>query len=214
MISDSVLKAAEMFAEKNSHPDGAHDFSHIDRVRKMAVHIAKEEGADIPLVELAALLHDVDDHKFLKGEKKVLPWLKKNNISPSDTQHILTIIDELSFRGAKVQSKMSSLEGKVVQDADRLDALGAIGIARALSYGGFKGIPLHDPSFSPTLHNSFAEYKKQEGTTINHFYEKLFFLKDLMNTNTAKKLAEHRHAFMEKFIKEFLDEWKMEYKLV
>jgi len=190
-----------------------HDWWHIHRVRGTALAIARREGADLFIVELAALLHDIADWKFHKGDLNVGPmaaeaWLKKNRVKAEITQKVCQIIAEISFKGAGVRTAMSTREGRVVQDADRLDALGAIGIARAFAYGGAKGRVMYDPSIKPMLHKSFQAYKKARGTTVNHFYEKLLLLKDRMNTKTGRALARKRHAYMKNFLKTFYREWK------
>ena len=193
--------------------DPGHDWSHVDRVRKLALSIGKKEKADMFVIELAALLHDVADYKFHKGNDKIggqitSKWLKNNNVSASTIKQITYIIDNIAFKGAKIKYNMKSLEGKIVQDADKLDALGAIGVARAFSFGGKFGLPMFVPAKKPTLHSSFAQYKKLSGSTINHFYEKLLLLKDRMHTKTAKQLALRRHKFMELYLKEFYKEWR------
>jgi uncharacterized protein len=189
-----------------------HDWFHIERVCRMALSIAREEDADAFVVELAALLHDVADWKFAGGDHDAGPraaraWLAPLGVSEPVIDHVCAIIADLSFKGAGVQTPMKTLEGKCVQDADRLDALGAIGIARAFAYGGHKGRPLYDPAISPQPHASFAEYKKNAGPTINHFYEKLLLLKDRMSTATGKRLAAERHRFMEDYLDQFFAEW-------
>lgn len=190
-----------------------HDWWHVYRVWKMAKRIVKEErlAADMFIIELAALLHDIADWKFQKDKsqsskiKEVLSGLK---IDRKVSKKIIDIAQNISFKGAKVVSKMESIEGKIVQDADRLDALGAIGITRAFAYGGYKHRSIYDPEKKPILHKTFEEYKRGT-TTINHFYEKLLLLKDRMNTKTAKKIAEERYRFMEKFLKRFFQEWNI-----
>lgn len=189
-----------------------HDWWHIYRVWNNAKLIGKKENADVYVVELSSLLHDIADWKFHDGDDSVGPrvareWLESLKVEEPTVYHVCDIIKTLSFKGANVKSEMKSLEGKVVQDADRLDAVGAVGIARAFAYGGSKGREMYNPEIKPKLHNSFEEYKSSKGTTVNHFYEKLLLLKDLMNTETAKLLAEERHRFMEEFLKEFYREW-------
>ena len=207
------IQKTEGFVKNRLEGDGTgHDWWHIHRVRNTALELAREENADLYVVELGALLHDIADHKFHDGDETVGPevardWLNSINVDDDTIDHVCEIIKDLSFKGANVPTPMPTIEGKVVQDADRLDALGAIGIARAFAYGGHKNRELHNPRVKPTLHNSFEEYKKDTGPTINHFYEKLFLLKDLMNTDSGKKKAEERHAFMEEFVKRFLKEW-------
>ena len=189
-----------------------HDWWHIERVRRVAMTIAREEQADLFLVELAALLHDVADWKFAGGDEAAGPaaarkWLASLEADEPTTDHVCRIIGQLSFKGAGVATPMDSLEGACVQDADRLEALGAIGIARTFAYGGWKGQPMHEPDLPPQLHGSFTEYKQNQGTTINHFYEKLLLLKDRMNTAAGKRLAQARHEFMEQYLEQFFAEW-------
>jgi uncharacterized protein len=185
-----------------------HDWWHIYRVWKLARIIAKEERADLVIVELAALLHDIADWKFTEGDEEVGPklareWLEPLSVEKKDIDHITEIIKDLSYKGAKVQTSMKTLEGKVVQDADRLDAMGAIGIARCFAYGGHKGREIYNPEIKPQLHDSADAYKNNKSPSINHFYEKLLLLKDLINTESAKSIAQERHEFMEKFLDEF-----------
>jgi uncharacterized protein len=189
-----------------------HDWLHIERVRRTALAIGREEGADLVVVELAALLHDVADWKFEGGDHTAGPreagrWLAGLGVNPTVTDHVCQIIAGLSFKGAGVATPMATLEGQIVQDADRLDALGAIGVARAFAYGGHKGQPIYDPATSPQPHASFDEYKRGGGSTINHFYEKLLLLKDRMNTATGRRLAAERHQFLERYLEQFFAEW-------
>jgi uncharacterized protein len=175
--------------------------------------IAREEGADLFIVDLAALLHDVADWKFADGDHTASPraarrWLETLELGPGVIEHVEEIVAGLSFKGAGVATPMRSLEGQIVQDADRLDALGAIGIARAFAYGGHKGQAMHDPAIPPQMHATFDAYKTNVGTTINHFYEKLLLLKDRMNTSAGKRLAAERHAYMEQFLEQFFAEWQ------
>ena len=192
-----------------------HDWWHIDRVRKTAVMIARGEHAHTGIVELAALLHDIADWKFHGGDETAGPraareWLQQFTISGDDTDHICDIIATLSFKGANVATPMATLEGQCVQDADRLDAIGAIGIARAFAYGGHKGRLMYDPDDPPQPRDTFEAYKRNAGPTINHFHEKLLLLRDRMNTPTAKRVANQRHAFMETFLQQFHREWDSE----
>jgi uncharacterized protein len=192
-----------------------HDWFHIERVRNTALAIAREEGADPFIVELAALLHDVADWKFADGDHTASPraarrWLETLELDPGVIEHVEEIVANLSFKGAGVATPMRTLEGQIVQDADRLDALGAIGIARTFAYGGHKGQAMHDPAIQPQMHASFEAYKTNVGTTINHFYEKLLLLKDRMNTATGKRLAAERHAYMERYLEQFFAEWQGE----
>ena len=190
-----------------------HDWWHARRVWKNAVRIGEEEHADMFIVELAALLHDIADWKFHDGDDSAGPrearlWLEKLNVETEAIDRVCTVIKEVSFKGAGVQTIPTTLEGRVVQDADRLDALGAIGIARAFSYGGHKGNPIHDPEVTPSFHQSFEEYKNGRSTTINHFHEKLLLLKDRMNTAAGRRLAEERHTFLQSYLERFLAEWE------
>ena len=192
--------------------EGSHDWWHIHRVWNTAKQIADKEGADRNIIELAALLHDIGDWKFNNGDETIGParareWLVTNNVKEDIISEVCEIIYTISYKGAGVATPMKTLEGKVVQDADRLDAIGAIGIARAFSYGGYAKRLIYHPHQSPVLHASFAEYKKSEGHTINHFHEKLLLLKDRMNTPAGKKLAEEKHRFMEVFLQQFFKEW-------
>jgi len=191
-----------------------HDWWHIYRVWQTSLYIATHETVDSDVVQLAALLHDIGDWKFHAGDETVGPrlareWLESLSVDETAIVHVCTIIANLSFKGADVKAAPLSLEGQVVQDADRLDAIGAIGIARAFAYGGAKGREMHDPQTAPVLHSSFEQYKASRGTTINHFHEKLVLLKDRLNTPTAKALAERRHTFMLEFLEQFDAEWNI-----
>ncbi|HEV3137135.1 MAG TPA: HD domain-containing protein [Pirellulales bacterium] len=189
-----------------------HDWWHIHRVRQYAIRIGQREGADLFVVQLAALLHDIADWKFhdgndLLGPQLAADWLAGLNVDVDTIEHVCEIIADLSFKGAGVATPMRTLEGTVVQDADRLDAIGAIGIARAFAYGGHAGRTMYDPEIPPEKHASFEAYKKNRGPTINHFYEKLLLLKDRMNTPTGRELAAARHQTMEQFLDRFFSEW-------
>src|SRR5689334_21962149 len=191
-----------------------HDWWHIYRVWQTSLYIAAREHVDSDIVQLAGLLHDIGDWKFHAGDESVGPrlareWLQSLAVDENVITQVCTIIANLSFKGADVKPAPLSSEGQVVQDADRLDAIGAIGIARAFAYGGAKGREMHDPQAAPVLHTSFEQYKASKGTTINHFHEKLLLLKDRLNTSTAKTLAEQRHAFMLEFLAEFDNEWNI-----
>ena len=208
-----IDRTAEHVQRMLSADNTGHDWWHVNRVWKNAVLIGREEHADMFIVELAALLHDIADWKFRDGDhdagaREARQWLEELNVAPDALDLVCTIIDEVSFKGAGVETTPSTVEGKVVQDADRLDALGAIGIARAFSYGGAKGNPIHDPDMLPSLHQSFEEYKNKKSTTINHFHEKLLLLKDRMNTAAGKRLAEERHRFLQSYLERFLAEWE------
>lgn len=208
-----VIKNIEAEVKKQFLGEGTgHDFWHIDRVRKVALKIGSQERADLFIVELAALLHDIADYKFhngdvTKGGKVAREILAGQSVEPSAIDHVCEIVDSVSFKGAADTSKIESIEGMVVQDADRLDALGAIGIARAFATGGHFGRPLYEPDVKPNLNKSKEEYIKDRTNTINHFYEKLLLLKDRMNTKTGKQMAEDRHAYMEEYLTRFFKEW-------
>lgn len=210
-----ILQTAGHVRELLAGEGTGHDWFHIERVRRTALAIGREEAADLFIVELAALLHDVADWKFAGGDHEAGPrqsraWLQSLQVPAATIDHVCGIIAGLSFKGAGVPTAMSSLEGQCVQDADRLDALGAIGIARAFAYGGHKNRALYDPAVPPTPHDSFEAYKKNTGPTINHFYEKLLLLQDRMNTPAGKRLAAARHQYMERFLEQFLGEWNGE----
>lgn len=207
-----IDRTVEFVRQKMSGDSSGHDWWHIDRVWRTARILAEAEGAEREVVELAALLHDIADWKFAGGDESAGPkaardWLSSQQVSEKTIEHVCDIIATLSFKGAGVQTPMRTLEGQCVQDADRLDAIGAVGIARCFAFGGAKGRLMHDPEVSPEMHQSFAAYKKNAGPSINHFYEKLLLLKDRINTATARRLAEERHAFMEQFLQQFFAEW-------
>lgn len=210
---DPVVAAAEdLLRAKLAGDSSGHDWHHVDRVRRVALRLAREEGADTRLVELAALLHDVADWKFHDGDLEAGPhaarqFLAAAGVDAATCARVAQIVAEVTFKGAGVETPASSLEAAVVQDADRLDAIGAIGVARAFAYGGHKGRPLYDPDIPPAPHASFAEYKKNTGPTLNHFYEKLLLLQDRLQTSAARRIAAGRHRFLEEFLAEFLAEW-------
>lgn len=212
MNNESIIGQTISFVKQQLKGDSTgHDWWHVYRVWKMAMSLAKEEGADLFVVQLAALLHDIADWKFhdgndRKGEILAAEWLQSLRLDDVTITHVCEIIRDISFKGAGVKTIMQTIEGKVVQDADRLDALGAIGIARAFAYGGYKGQEMYNPDIEPVLHQSFEEYKKNSGTTLNHFHEKLFLLKDLMNTASAGRIAQERDLFMKEFVARFLGE--------
>ncbi len=212
-LKESIIRKTETHVREQLEGEGSgHDWWHIHRVRNTAQILAKEENADFFIVELASLLHDIADHKFHDGDETIGPhlageWLKSQNVDSNVIVHVKEIIADLSFKGANVATPMRTIEGEVVQDADRLDAIGAIGIARAFAYGGHKNRELFNPEKSPTQHDSFEAYKNDEGPTINHFYEKLFLLKDRMNTATGKRIAVERHQYMEEYVQRFYSEW-------
>jgi uncharacterized protein len=211
MEREQILAAARAHVrERLRHDSSGHDWWHIDRVVRLARRLAREEGADVFLCELAALTHDLVDWKLNPDEARALEdlraWLAAQGVEAATMAAVLDIITRLSFKGGG-QPPMPTLEGQIVQDADRLDAIGAIGIARAFAYGGAKGLPLHDPEARPREQMTAEEYRRQQAATINHFHEKLLLLKDRMNTATARRLAEHRHAVLEAFLAEFQAEW-------
>jgi uncharacterized protein len=207
-----IQKTADFIRQELSGDSSGHDWWHIYRVWRNALTICEHENGDIFVVQLAALLHDLDDWKFntLDDETplRARAWLDSLSLDPSVTAAVCRIIRHISFKGANVANQMDKLEGFIVQDADRLDAIGAIGIARAFAYGGYKNRSLHDPETPAQMHETFEQYKSSNSSTINHFYEKLLLLKDLMNTPTAKRIAEQRHAYMEQFLRQFMDEWE------
>jgi len=208
-----IERTAEFVKKRLKKEPTGHDWWHTKRVWKLALKIAKrEKGADLFVVQLAALLHDIADHKFYGGDDTLGPqlaekWLKKLQVEKDIISHVCEIIKEISFKGARVKSKMKTKEGMIVQDADRLDAMGAIGIARCFATGAKLNREIYNPKIKPKLHKSFEEYKKAKSTSINHFYEKLLLLKDLMSTKTAKKIAKERHKFMKQFLDRFFKEW-------
>ena len=210
MIDNALEYIKEIFAGDSS----GHDYYHTVRVYKIATEIAKQEYADVNIVQLAALLHDVDDKKLSpethSTKKNAVDFMTANGVDADMINTVCKIIDEVSFTGTD-SVVLSTIEGKCVQDADRLDAIGAIGIARVFAYGGSRGRKIYDPDIKPRIGMSKEEYQKNtNSTSINHFYEKLLLLKDMMNTTAGKKLAEHRQAVMQEFLNEFMAEWKGE----
>jgi len=207
-----IQKTAKHVKERLLGEGSGHDWWHILRVWNNARTIGKKERADLFVVELAALLHDIADWKFHGGDETVganlaKEWLKSLNVDSGIVNHVSDIIATSSFKGAGVKTKMKTLEGKALQDADRLDAIGAIGIGRTFAYGGFNKREMYNPETKIQMAKSFEEYKKAGQTTINHFYEKLLLLKGLMNTKAGKKIAQGRHKYMESFLKQFFAEW-------
>jgi len=206
-----LLKETENFVRSVLDGDSSgHDWWHIYRVRKLALLIAKSEGADLFLVELAALLHDIDDWKLIakEGEQQnAKKWLQNCGVDDQLAERICEIIEGVSFKGAGINTSTNDLICRVLQDADRLDAIGAIGIARTFAYGGSRGRGIYDPEIPPELHSDFENYKKSNAPTINHFYEKLLLLKDQMQTSMGRTLAEKRHNFMLLFLDQFYGEW-------
>jgi uncharacterized protein len=209
IIANTVTYVKSVLADT----EGGHDWWHIERVWKAAKGIAVEENVDAFIVELAALLHDIADSKFFDGDEEIGPYragefLRTQNVSEEVILHVQEIIRNMSFKASLGSLSYHSKELEVVQDADRLDAIGAIGIARAFSFGGFKGREFYNPEIKPKLNMSKEEYKKSTAPTVNHFYEKLLLLKDKMNTTTGKRLAEGRHEFMKQYLDQFFAEWE------
>ncbi|MEM9076817.1 MAG: HD domain-containing protein [Bacteroidota bacterium] len=212
--SELINETVAFVKETLEGAEGGHDWFHIERVFKIAKKIAKEENADTLTIQLAALLHDIADPKFYDGDEEIGPkmatdFLKSQKVAEETVEHVSNIIRYMSFKNSLDLTKVpfSSKELQVVQDADRLDAIGAIGIARTFNYGGFKNRALYDPEIKPNLNMTKEEYKKSTAPTINHFYEKLLLLKDQMNTSGGKKIAEERHQFMLDFLDQFYKEW-------
>lgn len=210
----SVIANTITFVKQQLHDaEGGHDWFHIERVYKNALLIAQGETCDLDVVKLGALLHDVADSKFHDGDETVGPkvareFLESQNVAEETIQHVINIIENISFKGGNFEKKFNTIELEIVQDADRLDAIGAIGVARAFNYGGFKNRALYNPDIQPNLNMSKEEYKKSDSPTVNHFYEKLLLLKDKMNTSSGKKIAEQRHVYMEQFLSQFYAEWE------
>ena len=210
-----IDKTIAFVKEKLENAEGGHDWFHIERVYKNSILIAQEEECDLIVVKLGALLHDIADSKFHDGDETIGPktartFLESENVFEETINHVINIIENISFKGGNFENKFSSKELEIVQDADRLDAIGAIGIARTFNYGGFKNRALYNPSIAPNLNMSKEEYKNSNSPTLNHFYEKLLLLKDKMNTATGKKIALERHKYMENFLSQFYAEWEAE----
>ena len=216
MTPQNLINDTIAFVKKElENAEGGHDWFHIERVYKNALLIANGENCDILIVQLGALLHDIADSKFHDGDETVGPkkarlFLESKNFPENTIANVVNVIENISFKGGHEAKKFSSLELDIVQDADRLDAIGAIGIARTFNYGGFKNRAIYNPKINPNLHMSKEEYKNSDVPTINHFYEKLLLLKDKMNTKTGKEIAAQRHEFMELFLDQFYDEWNGE----
>ena len=192
--------------------EGGHDWFHIERVLNNSRLIAEGENANLTVVELGALLHDIADSKFHGGDETIGPkvasdFLESQEVSQKVKDHVIKIIENISFKGGNIDQKFTSPELDIVQDADRLDAIGAIGIARTFNYGGFKGRALYDPEIKPNMNMTKEEYKASNAPTINHFYEKLLLLKDRMNTKTGRRIAADRHTFMVHYLEQFYAEW-------
>lgn len=214
MRNNDLIIATKDFVKKElKHAEGGHDWFHTLRVYNNAKLISKNENVDLLVIELAALLHDIADPKFYDGDETIGPrkaseFLLKENVDSAVIEHVIQIIENMSFKNSfDLDTSFNSREMEVVQDADRLDAIGAIGIARCFNYGGFKNRALYNPDIAPNLNMTKSEYKSSEAPTINHFYEKLLLLKDQMNTKTGKQIALDRHKFMEDYLNQFYAEW-------
>jgi uncharacterized protein len=208
-----LLETTKNFVkQKLENAESGHDWFHIERVLNNSLQIAKTEICNLEVVQLAALLHDIADSKFNNGNESIGPetaksYLESQKVQTEIVDHVVKIIENISFKGGHKHSDFNSIELQIVQDADRLDAIGAIGIARTFNYGGFKNREIYNPNILPNLSMTKDEYKNSSAPTINHFYEKLLLLKDKMNTETGKKLAQERHLFMEQFLDQFHKEW-------
>ena len=208
-----IQKTIDFVKEVLSDAEGGHDWWHIYRVWKLSKYIAQTENVNIFIVELGALLHDIVDSKFHNGDEEIGPrkarkFLNSLNIEEETIIHVEKIVANISFKGGKDTQKFKSLELDIIQDADRLDAIGAIGIARTFNYGGYKRREIYNPKIKPNLNMTKEEYKNNNAPSINHFYEKLLLLKDRMNTDIGKAMAEDRHKFIEHFLEEFYKEWE------
>jgi uncharacterized protein len=207
-----ILNTIDFVKKTLNNAEGGHDWFHIERVFNTSKKIATTEKANLFIISLGALLHDIADSKFHNGDETIGPakakdFLASQNVSEDVISHVVSIIENISFKGGNFKQKFNSLELNCIQDADRLDAIGAVGIARCFSYGGYKDRALYDPEIKPNLNMSKEEYKNSTAPSINHFYEKLLLLKDKMNTSSGKKIAEERHNFMEEYLKQFYNEW-------
>ena len=208
MEKDIIINKTRAFVKDKLQNEGSgHDWFHIERVYNLATYLCKKENGDEFIIKMAVLLHDIDDWKFSNNNNTTKNFLQSLNIDTSSYNKIMNIINTISYKGGIENSAQHDIEGKIVQDADRLDAMGAIGIARTFTYGGNKNRLIYNPSIKPKEFNSLEEVKNSNNHTINHFYEKLLKLKNLMNTDTAKQIAEERHRFMELFLDEFYYEW-------
>lgn len=212
---DIINKTIDFVKQTLDGAEAGHDWFHTERVWKLARKIQKLEGGNLQIIELSALLHDIADPKFHNGDEDLAlelseKFLKNQNVESEIIEKVLFIIKHISFKNRKEAPENLPLELKIVQDADRLDAIGAIGIARTFNFGGFKNNLMYHPDIKPNMNQTKEEYKASNGTTINHFYEKLLLLKDGMNTLYAKKLAEERHQFMLLFLEKFYQEWEVD----
>ena len=216
MNQETIIQQTISFVKTAlANAEGGHDWWHIYRVWQLSKHIAASENAELMVVELGALLHDIADSKFNDGDETIGPrkarqFLESLEVEEKVIAHVENIINNISFKGGKVAQQFKSLELDIVQDADRLDAMGAIGIARTFNYGGFKNREMYNPDIAPNLNMTKEEYKHSTAPTLNHFYEKLLLLKDRMNTNTGSQMAEQRHQFMVSYLEQFYNEWNGE----
>ena len=216
MNKTSIIKQTADYVKKTLEEEwSGHDWWHVYRVWQTAKTIGAKEKADMFIVELAAILHDISDWKFSRGDdkagaKKARKWLEKIKVDKKIIDEVTYIVENISYKGGTNKVKMRSIEGKIVQDADRLDAMGAIGVARAFAFGGNTNAKMHDPDIKPMTFRDFEDFKKsmKVNTVINHFYEKLLLIKNLMNTKTAKEIAKGRHRYLEEFLDKFLNEWE------
>ena len=213
-MKNHITLTINFVKEKLEGAEAGHDWFHIERVWKLSKKIAEKEGGNLEVIELSALLHDIADPKFHNGDETLALKISKNfleeiHVEGELIEQVLFVIKNISFKNRSEAPENPPLELQIVQDADRLDAIGAIGIARTFNFGGFKNNLMYHPEIKPNLGMNKEEYKKSNGTTINHFYEKLLLLKDLMNTETAKKIASERHDFMLQFLDEFYKEWNV-----
>jgi len=214
MDTNDLINQTMFFVKQQlENAEGGHDWFHIERVYNNALSILEKEKGDVVVVKLAALLHDIADSKFHHGDDTIGPriareFLESQKVDEKTIGQVVNIIENISYKGGAVDSPFHSQELEIVQDADRLDAIGAIGIARTFNYGGFKNRPLYNPAIAPKMNMTPQEYKNSTAPTVNHFYEKLLLLKDLMNTETGKQMAQKRHRFMETFLSQFYGEWE------
>ena len=214
-MKNHITLTINFVKEKLEGAEAGHDWFHIERVWKLSKKIAEKEGGNLEVIELSALLHDIADPKFHNGDETLAlkiskDFLEEIHVNAELIEQVLFVIKNISFKNRAEAPENPPLELQIVQDADRLDAIGAIGIARTFNFGGFKNNLMYHPEIKPNLGMNKEEYKKSNGTTINHFYEKLLLLKDLMNTETGKKIASERHDFMLQFLDEFYKEWNVE----
>ena len=212
-MNHTIIEQTKEYVRNHFEADTTgHDWFHIERVHKLACYLQKQEGGDLEIIELAALLHDISDHKLNggilnAGGQVAYDYLIQSGYDTTRAMQVKEIVDGVSYKGAHVSDNMKTIEGKIVQDADRLDAIGAIGIARSFAYGGSKFRPIYLPDTPPILHESFETYATAKSHTVNHFYEKLLLLNERLHTQTAQNIGKKRHAFMEEFLTQFYDAW-------